>query len=150
MNVGELRRRGEGMCGELGLESYRTGAGLAAESHFAEIFGRYPDLADQQAVEAARGHRELLEWVVDNRVGRAVAALDDQLHAWEARATILLPGGETLPYQRAAIEIANEPQRPRRLAVEASRRAVLKEPAAIRRQRLSLERELLATLGMGD
>jgi len=150
VNVGELRRRGEGMCGELGLESYRTGAGLAAESHFAEIFGRYPDLADQQAVEAARGHRELLEWVVDNRVGRAVAALDDQLHAWEARATILLPGGETLPYQRAAIEIANEPQRPRRLAVEASRRAVLKEPAAIRRQRLSLERELLATLGMGD
>lgn len=150
MNVGELRRRGEGMCGELGRESYRTGAGLATESHYAEIFGRYPDLADQQAVEAARGHRELLEWVVDNRVGRAVAVLDDRLHAWEAQAVVALPGGDTLPYQRAAIEIANEPQRPRRLAIEAARRAVLKEPAAIRRQRLSLEREMLAALEMGD
>jgi hypothetical protein len=150
VNVAELRRRGEAMCGELGLESYRTGAGLAAESHYAEIFGRYPDLADQQAVEAASGHRELLEWVVDNRVGRAVAALDDRLHAWEARAVIPLPGGEALPYQRAAIEIANEPQRPRRLAIEAARRGVLREPAAIRKERLSLERELLAALGMGD
>jgi hypothetical protein len=138
------------MCGELGLESYRTGAGLAAESHYAEIFGRYPDLADQQAVDAARGHRELFEWVVDNRVGRAVAALDDRLHAWEAQAMIALPGGESLPYQRAAIEIANEPLRPRRLAIEAARRAVLKEPAAIRGRRLSLEREMLAALGMGD
>jgi hypothetical protein len=150
VNAAELRQRGEGMCGELGLESYRTGAGLAAESHFADIFGRYPDLADQAAVDAARGHRELLEWVVDNRVGRAVAALDDRLHAWEAQAVILLPGGERLAYQRAAIEIANEPDRPRRLAIETARRAVLREPAAIRRQRLSLERELVAALEMGD
>ena len=150
MNLEQLRARGEGMCAELGRETYRTGAGLEAESHYAEIFGRYPDLADQAAVEAARGHRELFEWVVDNRVGRAAAALDDRLHAWEAKAVISLAGGETLPYQRAAIELANEPQRPRRLAIDAARRAVLQEPAAIRRQRLSLERELLAGLGMGD
>ena len=150
MNVEELRRRGEAMCGELGGESYRTGAGLAAESHYAEIFGRYADLADAAAVEAARGHRELFEWVVDNRVGRAVAALDDRLHAWEAKASIALADGERIPYQRAAIEIANEPRRPRRLAVEAARRAVLGEPATIRGQRLSLERELLAALRMGD
>ncbi len=150
MNVEQLRQRGEAMCGELGRESYRTGAGLATESHYAEIFGRYADLADQPAVDAARGHRELFEWVVDNRVGRAAAALDDRLHAWEARAVISLAAGESLPYQRAAIEIANEAQRPRRLAIEAARRAVLHEPAAIRRERLSLERELLAALGMGD
>jgi len=150
VNVGELRRRGEGMCGELGLESYRTGAGLAAESHYAEIFTRYADLADAAAVDAARGHPELLEWVVDNRVGRSVAALDDRLHAWEARAVISVPGGASLPYQRAAIEIANEPDRGRRLAIEAARRAVLGEPAAIRRERLTLERGLLAGLGMGD
>ncbi len=150
MNVEQLRQRGEGMCGELGRETYRTGAGLEAESHYAEIFGRYPDLADRAAVDAARGHRELFEWVVDNRVGRAAATLDDRLQAWEARAVIALAGGESLPYQRAAIELANEPQRPRRLAIDAARRAVLEEPAGIRRQRLALERELLAALGMGD
>ena len=150
MTVDELRRRGEAMCGELGLESYRTGAGLVAESHFAEIFGRYPDLADDAAVAAARGHPELLEWVVDNRVGRSVAALDDRLHAWEAQAVLSLGDGETLPYQRAAIEIANESSRGRRLAIDASRRSLLAAPAAMRRERLESERGLLADLGLGD
>lgn len=150
MNAGRLRARGERLCEELGRESYRAGAGLETESHFAEIFGRYADLADDGAVAAARGHRELLEWVVDNRVGRAVAGLDDRLHAWEARALITLPDGETLPYQRTSIAIANEAHRPRRLAIDAVRRAAVGEPAALRRERLVLERELLASLGMGD
>ena len=145
-----LRARGERMCEDLGRESYRTGAGLAAESHFAEIFARYPDLTDDEAVEAARGNPPLLEWVVDNRVGRAVAALDDRLHAWESRAVVTVAGGETIPYQRAAIEVANEAHRPRRLAIDAARRAILGAPAAIRRERLERERELLAALGMGD
>jgi hypothetical protein len=142
--------RGERMCEELGLESYRTGAGLSAESHFAEIFARHADLSDDEAVEAARGHPPLLEWVVDTRVGRAVAALDDRLHAWESAAVVTVAGGETIPYQRAAIEIANEARRPRRLALDAARRAILGEPAAIRRERLERERELLAALGLGD
>ena len=150
MTVEELRRRGEAMCGELGRESYRTGAGLVVESHFAEIFDRYPDLADDAAVATARPHRELLEWVVDNRVGRAVAALDDRLHAWEAQAVLPLEDGETLPYQRAAIEIANQPDRARRLAIDAVRRSLLGEPSAIRRERLETERGLLAGLGLGD
>jgi hypothetical protein len=88
--------------------------------------------------------------VVENRVGRAVAVLDDRLHAWESRAVVTLPDGETLPYQRASIAIANEANRARRLAIDAARRAVLGEPAAIRRERLLTERELLASLGMGD
>jgi hypothetical protein len=150
MTVERLRERGEQLCEELGRESYRTGAGLAPRSHFAEIFDRYPDLADDAAVATTRAHRELFEWVTDNRVGRAAAALDDRLHAWESRAVIPLDGGEALPYQRAAIEIANEPSRPRRLAIDAARRALLAEPIAIRGERLALERELLAGLGFAD
>ncbi|HVO35535.1 MAG TPA: hypothetical protein VMT21_08225 [Gemmatimonadales bacterium] len=145
-----LRARGERLSEELGRESYRTGAGLAAESHFADIFARYPDLTDDEAVAAARGHPALLEWVVDNRIGRGVAALDDRLHAWESRAVVAVDGGETIPYQKAAIEIANEARRARRLAIDAARRAILGEPAAIRRERLEGERELLAALGLGD
>ncbi len=149
MNAAELRARGEQLCEELGRESYRIGAGLVAESHFAEIFGRYSDLAGEEALEAARGHRALLEWVVDNRIGRAVAALDDRLHAWESRAAVRVDG-EAIPYQRAALAIANEPRRERRLAIDAARRALLAEPAALRRERLALERGLVASLGMGD
>ncbi len=149
MKVERLRSRGESLCEELGRESYRTGAGLVAESHFADIFSRYPDLAGDEAQDAASGHPALLEWVVDNRIGRAVAELDDRLHAWESGA-VVAAGGETIPYQRAAIEIANESRRERRLAIDAGRRAVLGTPTAIRRQRLSQERELLAALRLGD
>ena len=150
MTPDALRARGERISEELGRESYRTGAGLEAESHFADIFARYPDLTDAEAVEAARGHPALLEWVADNRIGRAVAALDDRLHAWESRAVVSVAGGETIPYQRAAIEIANEARRERRLAIDAARRAILGEPAAIRRERLERERDLLAALDLGD
>jgi len=145
-----LRARGERMAEELGRESYRTGAGLAAESHFAEIFARYPDLSGDEAVAASRGHPALFEWVVDNRVGREVAQLDDRLHAWESRAVLAVDGGETIPWQQAAIEIANEARRARRLAIDAARRAIVGEPSAIRRERLERERELLAALGLGD
>lgn len=150
MTVDELRDRGERMSEELGRESYLAGAGLVTETHFAEIFARYADLGGEEAWEAARGHRELFEWVVENRVGREVAALDDRLHAWEAAADVVVDGGERLPYQRVAIAIANEPWRERRRALDRARRGVLAEPAALRRERIARERELLAPFGAGD
>ena len=150
MTLDTLRARGEAMCEELGRESYRAGAGLLAETRFAAIFARFPDLADDAAWTVARGHRELFEWVVENRVGREVAVLDDRLHAWEAAAEVTVNGGERMPYQRVAIAIANEPNRERRLLLDAARRRVLAEPAAIRRDRLGRERELLAPLAAGD
>ncbi|MDO8666153.1 MAG: M3 family metallopeptidase [Gemmatimonadales bacterium] len=150
MTADELRSRGERMCEELGRETYRAGAGLTSETHFEEIFARYADLAGEDAWEAARGHRELFEWVVENRVGRAVAALDDRLHAWESAAEVAANGGERMPYQRVAIAIANEPRRERRLLLDAARRKVLGAPSSLRRERLETERELLAPLGDGD
>ena len=145
-----LRERGERFHQELGRESYVTGAGLAAEAHFEAIFARYADLAGDEAGEAARGVPELYAWVVDNRVGRAVAALEDRQHAWEAAAVVPLPDGTALPYQRLPVEIANTADRGRRLALDAARRAVLGEPTAIRVERLERERELIAALGLGD
>ncbi len=144
MTVDELRRRGERFHQELGRESYEAGAGLKSETDFAGLFGRYPDLASDEAWSAARGHRVLEEWVADHRVGRAVADLDDRLHAWEAAAFVVVNGGERMPYQQVGIAIANEPDRARRRALDRARRAVLAEPAALRRERLEHERELLA------
>lgn len=145
-----LRARGESFHEELGRESYVTGAGLAAEAHFEAIFERYADLAGAEAAEAARGVPELRAWVVDNGVGRAVAALEDRLHAWEAAATVALADGTVLPYQRVPVEVANAADRGRRLALDAARRAVLAEPTALRTERLERERELIAALGLGD
>ena len=138
----DLRARGERLSEELGRESYLAGAGLKADTDFAGIFARYADLAGEEAWEAAHGHRALFEWAVDNRVARAVAALDDRLHAWEAGAEVVLPTGERLPYQRVAIAIANEPRRERRLMLDHARRRALGEPATIRRR--------WSVLGVGD
>jgi hypothetical protein len=145
-----LRARGELFHEELGRESYATGAGLAAEAHFEALFERYADLAGDEAAEAARAVPALYAWVVDNRVGRAVAALEDRLHAWEAAAQVPLADGSALPYQRVPVEIANAADRGRRLALDAARRAVTAEPTALRAERLDRERALVEGLGLGD
>lgn len=145
-----LRARGEALNEALGRESYEAGAGLKAETRFEAIFAEYADLASEAAWEAAGGSLPLAEWVADARIGRAVAALEDRQHAWEASAEITLDGGERMPYQRAGIAIANESRRERRLAIDRARRAVLAEPTALRIERLGREKDLLAgLLGLG-
>ena len=113
VNVEDLRARGEQLSQELGLESYRAGAGLTAETRFAEILERYADVQGDEAWEAARGVRELEEWVLDARIARAIAPLDDRLHAWESSAEIALDGGERMSYQKARIAEGSEPARSR-------------------------------------
>ncbi len=150
MNLATLRERGEQFSEALARESYLAGAGLKEATDFAGLFARYPELSSPEAVAAAAGSRALLEWAVDNRVGRATAALEDRLHAFEQAAVVRLPDGETIPFQRVAVLIANEPRRERRLALDLARRAVLDEPTAIKREKLGLERELLAPFGNRD
>ncbi len=146
MTTDELRARGERMSEALSREAYEAGAGLKKETHFERIFAEYADCAGDEAWEAARGVRLLEEWAADNRVGRAVAPLDDRSHAWEAAASITLADGEQMPFQIAGIAIANEPRRERRLAIDRARRAVLAEPTAIRAERLGREAEILGSL----
>lgn len=146
MTVEELRARGEAFNEALNREAYEAAAGLRAETRFAELFEAYADLASDDAWEGAQGVPALREWVADNRVGRAVASLADRLHAWESAAVLTLPDGERMPYQRAAIAMANEPRRERRLAIDRARRAILAEPAAIRAEQLGREADLLAQL----
>ncbi len=146
MNVETLRARGERLNEALGRESYEAGAGLKAVSDFAGIFERYADLASDDAWETARPHRVLAEWVADARIGRAVAELDDRLHAWEASAEVVLEDGSRMPYQRVSIAMANEPRREVRSALDRARRAVLAQPTALRKERLARERELLAAV----
>jgi hypothetical protein len=146
VNLETLRSRGEALSQELAREAYLAGAGLAETTRFAAIFAAYADLAGDEAWEAAQGNAKLAEWVADARIGRRTAPLDDRLHAWEASAEIALEDGERMAYQRAGIAIANEPRRERRRAIDRARRQAVAEPAAIRGERLGIERDLLAAL----
>ena len=129
LNLATLRERGEQFSEALARESYLAGAGLKEATDFAGLFARYPDLSSSEAVAAAQGRRALLEWAVDNRVGRATAALEDRLHAFEQAAVVRLPDGETIPFQRVAVLIANEPRRERRRFTRASPEILLRERA---------------------
>lgn len=146
MTKDELRRRAETFNEEIGRESYRAGAGLTARTDFHGIFTRHAVLADDSAWEAARGGRALEEFAVDFRIGRLVAPLDDRMHTWETSAVINLSSHETIAWQKAGISIANERDRPRRLAIDAARRALTAEPAALRAERLGRERDELERL----
>lgn len=152
MKLETLLARGEVMLQELGLEYYMTGAGLKAEPELQAIYGRYADLAGEEALEVARssGSAELFEWVVDVRVGRTVAAADERQLVWE-QSSVLQVDGRRIPYLRAPIELANSPDRDFRRAVDLARaRAGADGLNAIRRERFEIERALVTSLGLGD
>ena len=152
MKAEDLIARGEAMHQELGLEHYLTGAGLKAEPAFGAVYDRYADLASDDALEAARtsGSVPLLEWVVDVRIGRTVADVDERQLVWEQQA-VLDVDGLRIAYLRAPIEIANSPDRGYRHALDVARaEAAATGLNTLRRERFRREHELVACLGLGD
>jgi hypothetical protein len=152
VNLDVLVSRGEAMHQELGREHYLTGAGLKGEPAFQVIYDRYAELQGDEALAAARasGDRALLEWVVDIRVGRLVAALEERQLVWEQRASLRVDG-RTIPYLRAPIELANAPDRAFRAALDVARvRAGEEGLESLRRERFTLEHDAVAALGLGD
>ncbi len=151
MKLETLLARGEAMHQELGLEYYLTGAGLKQDPAFHAIYDRYADVASDDGLETARasGSRPLLEWVVDVRVGRAVATYQERQLVWEQGAELEV-AGRRIPFLRAPIEIANMPERDLRIALDTARaRAGSAALNAIRLDRFRMEHEVVATLGLG-
>jgi len=143
---------GEAMHQELGREYYLTGAGLKREPDFHTIYDGHPFVSSDEALALARdeGTSTVLEWLVDVRVGRAVAALEEQQLAWEQEA-LLDVDGRQVPFLRVPIELANSPDRAFRLALDAARAAAgATGLAALRRDRFQREHEVVAALDLGD
>ncbi len=137
---------------ELGREYYVTGAGLKSEPEFREIYDRHPFIPSDEALVLAQtsGSLPLLEWVVDTRVGRAVAPFEERQLVWEQEAVVDV--GETkIPYLKAPIELANAPDREYRRTLDIARS---REGAAglneIRRERFELEHAMVEELEMGQ
>lgn len=152
MNLARLVQLGEAMHQELGREYYLTGAGLKAEPEFQAIYDRFAVLVADEALEAARasGDAPLLEWIVGIRIGRLVAPLEEAQLRWEQEAVVRV-GRREVPYLRVPIELANEPDRATRLAMDAARaELVAGEVTRLRRQRFGLEHEAMTGLGYAD
>ena len=152
MNRAQLTSAGESLHEQLGREYYGTLSGLKAEPEFSRIYDRFDALLSETALEAARnsGSPAILEWIVGVQVGRKVAPHEERQLAREQE-LVLKVGEVQVPYLRAAIELANSPNREYRIALD---RARAKDGAlalnGLRRDRFSLEHAEMERLGYQD
>jgi hypothetical protein len=151
VNLESLLERGEAFHRELGREYYETGAGLKDDPAFQPIYQRYALLTSPDALDAAKasGDPALNEWVIDLRVGRELAWLDEKQLRWEQSATVDV-GGQQLPYLKVPIELANAEDRQYRIVLDNARAdAGCAGLEHLRRDRFVRERELIEGFGHG-
>ncbi len=158
-----LRRDGQAFTEDISRESYLAHAGHKASAEFKPIYDRYAHVLGEDALsltleyfrDAPRGTEEhrsaalLLEWQLESQASRSLAELDEREIAWESSAYIETSDGERVQYQAAAIVIANERDRERRLALDDARvKLVEREHAPIRLERLQREKDYVESLGV--
>jgi hypothetical protein len=156
-----IRREGETFMEEVSREYHRAHAGLQPTAELQPIYARHAALWTPDALAAAReaflgaaagsgehrSARAILEWLVEAHASRELAALEERELAWESGAVVTLDDGRRLPYQRAAIELANARDRAERLTIERGRAAVVAaELAPMRRERFQRERDVVEAL----
>ena len=156
-----LRERGEAFLVELSREYYEAHSGLKAGADLQVIFARHAAAFDDEALDlvserfreapagsvAQRSARLLLDWLVESRCGRELAALEEREIAWEGSAVIRGNDGAEEPYQRAAITIGNTRNKQERQGLDDARAALVQaELAPMKLERLQREHEVVAAL----
>ena len=161
LNLERLRRDGQAFTEELSTESYLAHSGLKPTAELAPIYERYADILGRSALELTldlfrnsapgtedhRSARYLLDWQLEAQSSRSLATLDEAEIAFESSAYVQTTDGRQVQYQAATIEIANEADRPSRLALDEARVVVVeREHAPLRRERLQREKEFVESL----
>jgi hypothetical protein len=161
LTLAALRRDGEAFMEALVREQYLAVSGQKPNADLRPIYERFSHVLGPAALELTRdayrtampgseerrSARALLNWQVEYHASRELAELDERLIAWEASSVIRVADGREVPYQRAAIEMATEPDRSRRLELDDARAALVeRELAPMRAERLQRERDLVEAL----
>jgi hypothetical protein len=165
LTLERLRVRGDAFHQALSREYYLSQAGFKATAELQPIYDAYSDILGADALamvresflgardgsEEQRGTRLLLDWLIDAQAQRALVELDEREIAWENAAVLTLDDGRQLPYQRAAIEIANAQNRAERMRLERARAAMVgRELAPLRRERFVREIEQIDALEIAE
>ncbi len=166
LSIERLRHDGEAFMREISREYYEAHAGLKPNAELRQIYERHAAILGRDALEMVleelraaapgsegqRSARLLAEWLADTQSARELASLDERQIEWEASAVVRLADGREVPFERAAIEMANATDRRERLRIEGARaRLVERELAPLRRERFEREREITELLGLaGD
>lgn len=165
LTLERLRTEGQAFTEEISLESYLAHSGRKPVAELTPIYEKYSDILGADALdltveafrnsgkdsEERRSASMLLEWQLESQASRSLAELDEREIAWESSAVITTPDGEQVQYQAAAIEIANEKDRKRRLKLDAARSdMVTREHAPLRLERLQREKDYIESLGIAS
>ncbi len=165
MSIERLRRDGEAFTQELSLEFYQSLSGLKGEAQIQPLYRKYEAIFSEDSLEAARemfvgsaegsddqrSARILLDWQVESQSSRQLAPLDEREIAWESDAVLRLADGREIPYQRAAIEMANSTDRGERAMIESARVAMVqRELAPLKKERFQRERDITESLGIAN
>lgn len=165
MTLARLRKDGQAFTEDISRESYLAHSGHKPFAEFKPIYDRYSDVLGDEALsfslerfkDSPKGTEEhrsaalLLEWQLESQSSRSLAELDEREIAWESGAVITTAEGEKVAYQVAAIEIANQKDRRKRLSLDDARAALVeKEHAPIRLERLQREKDFVESLGIAS
>jgi hypothetical protein len=158
-----LRSRGESFLQDVSREYYSSHAGLKPAAELQPIYERHREAYGDHSLELALGllrgsqpgseeHRSgrmLVEWLLESRVGRELAPLEEREIAWEGEAVVHLANGGGEPYRRASITIANTRDAKERRAIDDARASLVEaELAPMRQERLSREKELVEKMAI--
>ena len=165
LTIDTLRADAEAFLEELSREQHLALAGHKPTAELQAVYARHARAHGEDALEmvheafggatpgseAHRSARLLLEWLAEAHASRQLAAHDERELEWEARAMVRLPEGGELPYQRAAIAMANAAERGERLRIEKARAGLVeRELAPLKRERLQREKSAIESLGIAD
>jgi hypothetical protein len=163
LTLDRLRQDGQAFTEEISRESYLAHSCQKPVAEFKPIYDRYAhvlgsdalDLTLESFKDTAKGTEEhrsaalLLEWQLESQASRSLAELDEREIAWESSAYIETTEGERVQYQAAAIAIANEKDRKKRLRLDAARvELVEREHSPMRLERLQREKDYIESLGI--
>jgi hypothetical protein len=158
-----LRLRGEAFLRDVSREYYASHAGLKPAAELQPIYDRHREAFGDESLEIAlallrnpdrssaeyRSGRMLVEWLLESRVGRELATLEEREIAWEGDAIVRLADGSAEPYRRTSITITNMRDAKERRALDDARASlVLAELAPMRQERLSREKELVEKMAI--
>lgn len=178
LTLDALRLRGEAFLEAISEEYHAAYAGLKAEPKLQPIYAQheaaYNDEAFAQALElfkdtqasappatggdalhesgdaaTHRSARLLLDWLIESRVGRELAALDEREIGWENAAVVRTADGTELPYQKVPITLGNTRDAAERHRIDAARATLVeRELAPMRQEKFQREHEVVAKLGI--
>ena len=165
LSLDRLRRDGQAFTEAISREYYLAHSGQKATAELQPLYEQYGDVMSEESLalvldafraaprdsDEYRSLRQLLDWQVESQASRELAELDEREIAWESEATIRLPGGGAVPFQRASIDLANSTDRAERLVLDRARaQLVATELAPLRLEHFQREREITEQLHLAD